>query len=83
MPIINFAIPTVLEKKITQTIEQKGFSSKAEFFRFAAISFLDQQSNEWNSDPELSYLIQSIKKQTKIKFNKRKIPSVREQLKDL
>ena len=41
MSIINFSIPKTLEKKVVQIIKEKGFSSKAEFFRFAAINFID------------------------------------------
>jgi hypothetical protein len=40
MPIINFAVPATLDKRINRTIKERGFASKAEFFRFAAIQFM-------------------------------------------
>lgn len=36
MSIINFSIPAQLNKKIQKTVKNKGFASRAEFFRFAA-----------------------------------------------
>lgn len=46
MAIVNFSIPTVLNKRVAHAIKQKGFASKAEFFRFAAVHFFgrDEQA---------------------------------------
>lgn len=41
MSIINFAIPQTLEKRAGQTIKENGFAIKAEFFRSAAIYFIE------------------------------------------
>jgi metal-responsive CopG/Arc/MetJ family transcriptional regulator len=41
MAIVNFSIPAVLEKRVDATIKRKGFASKAEFFRFAAIYYIE------------------------------------------
>ncbi|HLD61007.1 MAG TPA: ribbon-helix-helix domain-containing protein [Patescibacteria group bacterium] len=37
MSIVNFSIPAKLDQQIKKTIKEKGFASKAEFFRFAAL----------------------------------------------
>ncbi len=37
MAIINFSVPTTLNNRIKKTVKEKGFASKAEFFRFAAL----------------------------------------------
>ena len=47
MSVVNFTITKPLEQKIKEAIKGQGFSSKAEFFRFAAmvlINSLDQNS---------------------------------------
>lgn len=41
MSIVNFAIPKNLDKRVRDVIKHKGFASRAEFFRFAAIFFID------------------------------------------
>lgn len=40
MAVVNFNIPTKLNQQVLKTVREKGFASKAEFFRFAALSAL-------------------------------------------
>ncbi len=44
MPMVNFSVPTVLERRINKTIKEKGFASKAEFFRYAALNLVGSGS---------------------------------------
>lgn len=37
MSIINFSVPVKLDQQIKKIVKEKGFASKAEFFRFAAM----------------------------------------------
>lgn len=37
MSMINFSVSTTLNKMIDKTMKQKGYASKAEFFRAAAL----------------------------------------------
>ena len=41
MSIVNFSIPKTLEQRIVMTMKHRGFTSKAEFFRFAAMDYID------------------------------------------
>ncbi|MEK7084858.1 MAG: ribbon-helix-helix domain-containing protein [Patescibacteria group bacterium] len=40
MSVVNFTVTKPLEKKIKETIKTHGFNSKAEFFRFAALAYI-------------------------------------------
>ena len=84
MTIINFAITEPLAKKITKTIKEWGFSSKAEFFRFIAIDFIDRhERKKFAQDPEIAYLSDQLGKAIEKKFKNKTIPSLEEQLEDL
>ena len=41
MSVVNFTIPNTLEERIKNIIKVKWFASKAEFFRYAAMNFLE------------------------------------------
>lgn len=84
MSIVNFAIPATLEKRISQTLKKKGFASKAEFFRFAAIYFMDIFDKPYkDEDARFDYLAQALSEEVKRKYKGKKISSLRDQLKDL
>ena len=79
--IINFSIPKVLERRITETINKKGFNSKAEFFRLAAINLIDLVNTpKVNEDERFNYLTKSISQEISKNYKNKKLPSVREQL---
>lgn len=42
MTVVNFSVTKQLEKKINKIVDEWGFSSRAEFFRYLAINFIDQ-----------------------------------------
>lgn len=84
MAIVNFSIPKALETRVKTITKKKGFASKAEFFRFAAIYFMDVIEKPFGADDEkLGYLANEIKKEVARQYRGKKIPSIREQLADL
>ncbi|MEK7535480.1 MAG: ribbon-helix-helix domain-containing protein [Patescibacteria group bacterium] len=79
--IVNFSIPAQLDKKIKRKISEQGFSSKAEFFRMAAVNYLGQDK-EMNTEDRLELLTRAISDEVRRKFKGKKMPSVRKQLAD-
>lgn len=71
MAIINFSVPKNLEKQISSTIKDKGFASKAEFFRCAAVYFIKlMQGPVTDVDPEVldSIVLEARKEYAQGKF---------------
>ena len=84
MAIVNFSLPKTLEKRIFEVIQQKGFTSKAEFFRFAAMYFLDVVDKPFsNEDERLEYLTSAIARELRERYKGKRLPSAKEQLADL
>ena len=84
MSIVNFAIPKTLEKQIDQTIKQKGFASKAEFFRFAALHFINVIDKPFVTEKDrFDYLTDEIEKSVIKRYKGKKLPSLEEQLVDV
>lgn len=84
MSIVNFSIPSVLEKRVDETIQQKGFASKAEFFRFAAVHFIEELHKPVISEEDrFHFLTKTIKKTVSKHYRGRAIPSAKEQLADV
>ena len=53
MSVVNFSITKPLEEKINKTIKDQGFTSKAEFFRFAAVDFIRNDARFLPADDTL------------------------------
>lgn len=84
MAIVNFSIPKALERRINKIISEKGFASKAEFFRYSAIHYIDVVSTSTTEDEKrFEELSRSIDEVIEKKFKGKKLPSLEEQLKDL
>ena len=84
MAIINFSVPKTLEKRVAYVIKEKGFASKAEFFRFAAIYFMDVINKPLtNEEQRFNYLTNELKKEIVKRYSGTKLLSAREQLADL
>lgn len=83
MAIVNFAIPKNLEQRVNAVIKEKGFGSKAEFFRFAAIHFIDVMQKPQSEEARFAYLTSEVVKEVGKQYGKRTLPSAREQLADL
>ena len=82
MAIVNFAIPKALEQRVNKTIRERGFASKAEFFRMAAFSYMHSDSEETELE-KLSALTEAVRQEVIKKFKGKKLPSLREQLADI
>ena len=84
MAIVNFAIPKNLEKRVESTVKEKGFASKAEFFRFPAIYFMDiLDRRAGNEEERLQYLTQALQREISQRYRGQKLPSLKEQLADV
>jgi Arc/MetJ-type ribon-helix-helix transcriptional regulator len=83
MSIVNFSIPSKLEKRVNSRIKEGGFAGKAEFFRMAAMFFLDSTSSQLDESKRTEILLEAIKEEVVHKYGKKKLPSVRKQLADL
>lgn len=83
MPVTNFIINKTLEKQIKVTIQRKGFQSKAEFFRLAAINFINDLNRPFTEEDRFKYLATQLSKAVHKKLSKKKISSIRKQLEKL
>ncbi len=85
MPIVNFSVPTSLDKRIVEMIKKKGFSSKAEFFRFAAIHLMDvvTPSTTEKEAQKTIELTDLITKEISRLYKGKKLPSIRAQLENV
>lgn len=86
MAIVNFTIPKNLKKRVEDTIKEKGFASKAEFFRFAAIYFMDILKSRAGSESEeerFKYLTDVLQKEISASYRGKKLPPLKEQLADV
>jgi metal-responsive CopG/Arc/MetJ family transcriptional regulator len=82
MSIVNFTIATPLEKKIQKVIKEQGFASKAEFFRFAAMSFI-QKTKAQNIDELFEKEMDDFAKKIAKKYGDKKLPPIEEQFDQL
>lgn len=81
MAIINFAVPENLAKRIDRTIKENGFASKAEFFRFAAVHFLDLvQKPAPSEDERFAFLQTAIQAEVVRRYKGKKLPNLKTQL---
>lgn len=80
MPIINFSIPPALLKKIEALMQEKGFSSKAEFFRYLTHMYIDLRTNK--EEQRMAALTAEMNKILE-KFDGKRFPSLEEQLADI
>lgn len=82
MSIVNFAIPQVLEKRIKETIKEKGFASRAELFRFAVIRYLDEEEFlPLAQNQNISALSTKLGAVIKEKIGAKKLPGLQQQMK--
>ena len=82
MPIINFNIKKPLEKKVEKTIKEQGFASKAEFFRFAALHYMNSVGPDISQE-EYEKSIRALKSALKKKYRDKKLPSLEKQLSEI
>ena len=84
MSIVNFAINQSLEAKINTRIKQDGFCSKAEFFRFLAINYLNFKNKKLllDDNPDIDKVIAEISSSVK-NINTNSLLSLKKQLSDV
>jgi len=83
MAIINFSVPKQLEKRVDSTIKEKGFASKAEFFRFAAIHFMDVLTRPSRSvDDAYEIVMRQLTHIVQKKLRGKELPSLEDQMAD-
>lgn len=84
MAIVNFTIPKALEKRIAGTVKRKGFASKAEFFRFSSIYFMDILERRPGSEEErFEHLTELLQEEISERYRGGKLPSLEKQLSDV
>ncbi len=84
MTIVNFSITEPLSKKINRVIKEWGFSSKAEFFRFIAINFVERsERREAKAKAELTQACHDLEKTALKKLKGKHLSSLEDQLSDL
>lgn len=81
MSIVNFSVPKILDRKIKRVVSKKGFSSKAEFFRFAAIRYLDEtEKRPLEGNRRIVALTSELEKELVTKIGSKPLPSIKKQL---
>ena len=83
MSIVNFEVPKPLEKKITQTMKERGIVSKAEFFRFAAFHFIDHLNEMRHTNDEYEKVMNTLSTAIQTRYQKKRLPSLEKQFSDL
>ena len=83
MAIVNFVVKKPLDDKIKKVIKENGFSSKAEFFRLAAINFLQSEKKKIDEDERMNYITAELRRTIIRNFNNKKLPSLEKQLADI
>ncbi len=83
MSVINFTLTKPLEQKVNQVIKKEGFTSKAEFFRFAALNYIQNLRGTDISQEEFEGTVRALKNTIRKVYKNKKIPSLREQLSDI
>ena len=80
---MNFEVKKPLEQKIKKAIKDYGFSSKAEFFRFAAIDFLSKEKKKISEEERFDFLATELRKTLIKNLRGKKLPSLKKQLAEI
>lgn len=84
MTIANFTVTKQLDRRINALIKDQGFSSKAEFFRFAIYNYFNiLNGSECNLDKKYKDAMDDLAKAIAKNFKGKKLPTLEEQLADL
>ena len=73
MAVINFTIPARLESNVQRAIRKNGFASRAEFFRMAAVNYLQQ---DLDIKDQINMLTKAIAQEIELRYKGKKIPPV-------
>lgn len=80
MSVVNFSITNALAKNIEKVIKELGFSSRAEFFRAAAIHFIIEKTKHLTPEERFDVLSDTLNEVLARKFKGKKLLSPEEQL---
>ncbi len=81
MSIINFSVPKELEKRVKETLKERGFPSKAELFRFAVIRYMDEiELLPLDKNKKIAALSRQLEQELEKKAGTKPLPSLRKQL---
>ena len=84
MNIANFTITKKLNQKIGSIVKDQGFSSKAEFFRFAIYCYINNLGHKKSGiNNEYKVAMEELSTAISKKFKNQKSPSLGRQLADL
>lgn len=83
MAIVNFAVKKPLDQKIKKAVEEYGFNSKAEFFRIAAINFLQSENKRIDENEKMKYLASELRMTIIGNIGNKKFLSLKKQLSDI
>lgn len=83
MSIVNFNLKQPLEQKVNRVIKEQGFTSKAEFFRFVTLVYLNHQIGSSVENDRYTAAVNDLRKVLHRKLAHKKLPALREQLADL
>ena len=86
MSVVNFTITKPLETKISRLIKEQGFTSKAEFFRFVTLTYLNNQERSLktqNEDERYATSVRALKQAIRQKLQGKNLPSLKEQMSTL
>ena len=81
MSIINFSVPNILDRKIKEVIKTRGFSSKAELFRYAMMRYFEETEKlPFDHNPRIAALTRSLEAELLSKLGTKPLPSIGRQL---
>lgn len=83
MAIVNFAVKKPLDQKIKKAVKEYGFNSKAEFFRIAAINFLQSENRRIDENERMKYLTSELRRTIMGNIGNKKLQSLKKQLSDI
>ncbi|MBI4262513.1 hypothetical protein HY624_03235 [Candidatus Uhrbacteria bacterium] len=81
MSIVNFSIPRTLEGRIRTVVQEKGFASKAELFRFSVIHYLEEiERFPLDTNRHIATLSAVLEQELTKKIGEKPLPSIKKQL---
>jgi metal-responsive CopG/Arc/MetJ family transcriptional regulator len=81
MSVINFTIHKELERRVKEAIRKRGFSNRAELFRFAVIRYLDEDERlSLDGNQKIAALSDELEQELISKIDSKPLPSIEKQL---
>lgn len=81
MSIVNFSVPRVLDRKISEAVKARGFSSKAELFRYTVMRYFeDTEKLPLGNNPRIAFLTDRLEAELLSKLGAKSLPPLAKQL---